>query len=35
VPDSIEFWQNRTDRLHDRFRFTRTSSGWSGRRLQP
>ena len=35
VPDSIEFWRNREDRLHDRFRFTRTSSGWSGRRLQP
>jgi pyridoxamine 5'-phosphate oxidase len=35
VPDSIEFWQNREDRLHDRFRFTRTNAGWSGRRLQP
>lgn len=35
VPDSIEFWQNRNDRLHDRFRFTRTESGWSCRRLQP
>lgn len=35
VPESIEFWQNRTDRLHDRFRFTRTPSGWSCRRLQP
>jgi pyridoxamine 5'-phosphate oxidase len=35
VPDSIEFWQNRDDRLHDRFRFTRTSSGWSCSRLQP
>jgi pyridoxamine 5'-phosphate oxidase len=35
VPDSIEFWQNRNDRLHDRFRFTRTPSGWSCQRLQP
>jgi pyridoxamine 5'-phosphate oxidase len=35
VPDSIEFWQNRNDRLHDRFRFTRAQSGWSCRRLQP
>jgi len=35
VPDSLEFWQNRNDRLHDRFRFTRTPSGWSCRRLQP
>lgn len=35
VPESIEFWQNRNDRLHDRFRFTRTTSGWSCQRLQP
>jgi pyridoxamine 5'-phosphate oxidase len=35
VPDSIEFWCNRDDRLHDRFRFTRTAEGWSCTRLQP
>ncbi len=35
VPESIEFWQNRDDRLHDRFRFTRTAGGWECRRLQP
>jgi pyridoxamine 5'-phosphate oxidase len=35
VPDSIEFWCNRDDRLHDRFRFTRNETGWSCQRLQP
>lgn len=35
VPQSIEFWQNRDDRLHDRFRFTRTAGGWECLRLQP
>lgn len=35
VPESIEFWRNRDDRLHDRFRFTRTAAGWSSQRLQP
>lgn len=35
VPDSIEFWRNRDDRLHDRFRFTRNEAGWSCQRLQP
>jgi pyridoxamine 5'-phosphate oxidase len=35
VPDEIEFWLNRDDRLHDRLRFTRATTGWSCRRLQP
>jgi pyridoxamine 5'-phosphate oxidase len=35
VPESIEFWQNCDDRMHDRFRFTRTPDGWACRRLQP
>ena len=35
VPLSIEFWRNRDDRLHDRFRFTRSATGWSRQRLQP
>lgn len=35
VPDSIEFWRDRDDRLHDRFRFTRSEAGWSCERLQP
>jgi pyridoxamine 5'-phosphate oxidase len=36
-PTSIEFWQGRTSRLHDRLRFTRAdaASGWTRERLQP
>ncbi|MGE0158085.1 MAG: pyridoxamine 5'-phosphate oxidase [Gemmatimonadales bacterium] len=34
-PDEIEFWQGRTDRLHDRLVYTRSGSGWSMRRLYP
>jgi len=38
VIDSIELWQGRLGRLHDRFRFVRdraTPTGWSGSRLAP
>ena len=39
VPESIEFWQGRQSRLHDRFRFTRCSeadpSKWLIERLSP
>lgn len=36
VPSSIEFWQGRPDRLHDRLRFTLDSSGkWIVERLAP
>ena len=35
-PDSIEFWQGRTNRLHDRFRYTRETEGaWRIDRLSP
>jgi pyridoxamine 5'-phosphate oxidase len=35
-PDSIEFWQGRANRLHDRFRYTRQSDGaWLIERLAP
>lgn len=36
VPDEIEFWQGRTYRLHDRFRYTRDQKQqWSWVRLSP
>lgn len=36
VPDELEFWQGRPDRLHDRLVFTRTpESGWRRARLSP
>ena len=35
-PDSIEFWQNRKDRLHDRFMYNRGENGaWRIDRLTP
>ncbi len=35
IPAEIEFWQARTYRLHDRFRYTRTDGIWSWVRLSP
>ena len=35
VPDCIEFWQGRTDRLHERLRFTLNSTGWQQTILAP
>lgn len=35
VPDEVEVWQGRADRLHDRFLFTRSSVGWDIQRLMP
>ncbi len=32
---SIEFWQGRESRLHDRLRFVRSGSGWTRERLAP
>jgi pyridoxamine 5'-phosphate oxidase len=35
VPDSVEFWQGREARLHDRLRYQRSSTGWTIQRLAP
>jgi pyridoxamine 5'-phosphate oxidase len=35
VPRSIEFWQGRESRLHDRFRYVRVDGGWTVERLAP
>jgi pyridoxamine 5'-phosphate oxidase len=36
IPESIEFWYGRRNRLHDRFRFSRQAAGgWERERLYP
>ena len=35
VPQEIEFWQGRTNRLHDRFLYRRIEDGWNIERLAP
>jgi pyridoxamine 5'-phosphate oxidase len=35
VPQHIEFWQGRLNRLHDRLRYTREGDGWTVTRLYP
>ena len=35
VPDEIEFWQGRENRLHDRLLYARAGSGWKIERLAP
>jgi pyridoxamine 5'-phosphate oxidase len=35
TPDTVEFWQHRDDRLHDRVRYTRAGDRWAQARLQP
>lgn len=34
-PESVEFWQGRKFRLHDRFRYTPEAGQWVARRLYP
>jgi pyridoxamine 5'-phosphate oxidase len=35
TPDRVELWQNRENRLHDRFRYTREDGSWRLERLAP
>lgn len=34
-PESVEFWQGRPGRMHDRLRYRRTADGWAVERLAP
>lgn len=35
TPESVEFWQGRRNRLHDRLRYRREKDGWIVERLAP
>jgi pyridoxamine 5'-phosphate oxidase len=35
LPETVEFWQGRRFRLHDRFRYTRDGEAWRLERLSP
>lgn len=35
TPDTMEFWQGREGRLHDRFEYTLNDKDWNLQRLQP
>lgn len=35
VPDTVEFWQGRPNRFHDRIRYRRAGLGWEKERLSP
>jgi len=35
IPERIEFWQGRTNRLHDRILYTKIKSEWKIERLEP
>jgi pyridoxamine 5'-phosphate oxidase len=35
APETVEFWQGRRSRMHDRLRYRRTKDGWTVERLSP
>ena len=35
LPEEIEFWQGKPNRLHRRLRYVRSGEGWLAQRLQP
>jgi pyridoxamine 5'-phosphate oxidase len=35
VPETVEFWAHRENRLHDRVLYTRSKTGWERERLAP
>jgi len=35
VPETVEFWRNRADRVHDRVEYCRREAAWRIRRLSP
>lgn len=35
IPETIEFWQGKADRLHDRFVYTKVGNKWEISRLNP
>ncbi|WP_028585041.1 pyridoxamine 5'-phosphate oxidase [Desulfogranum mediterraneum] len=35
IPETMEFWQGRSSRLHDRFLYTRKEESWTIERLAP
>ncbi|RBW47893.1 pyridoxamine 5'-phosphate oxidase [Psychromonas sp. B3M02] len=35
IPEKIEFWQGKADRLHDRFTYTKSGQEWVINRLNP
>ena len=35
VPETVEFWQGRSNRLHDRLRYRSADGGWVVERLAP